>query len=200
MAAMVVGAIDKDAAHAHVAQLAEGDFLGSRCEHYDAVFQSTFGIGDDLAAARVIARALMSSFQNAAFHLDVALAMRWDSHVAAHFPQLIALKKFRAIFVLRARPIAKAHENSGQDRHRAEQSRQPAIGCRSAIERKRGIGRESDRRPALRGCGIHHISPRGASRGRMERWWPWSAGKTQATYCACRQDKTLGPKLRITTA
>jgi hypothetical protein len=107
MAAMVVGAIDKDAAHAHVAQLAEGDFLGSRCEHYDAVFQSTFGIGDDLAAARVIARALMSSFQNAAFHLDVALAMRWDSHVAAHFPQIIALKKFRAIFVRRARPIAK---------------------------------------------------------------------------------------------
>jgi hypothetical protein len=31
---MVVGAIDQDATHAHlVAHLAEGDFLGSRCEH-----------------------------------------------------------------------------------------------------------------------------------------------------------------------
>ena len=35
MAAMVVRAVDEDAVHAHVvAHLAEGDFLGSRCEYY----------------------------------------------------------------------------------------------------------------------------------------------------------------------
>jgi hypothetical protein len=34
MAAMVVGAVDQHATHAHVAHLAEGDFLGARCEHY----------------------------------------------------------------------------------------------------------------------------------------------------------------------
>jgi hypothetical protein len=39
MAATIVGAIDQDAAHAHLAHLAEGDFLRTRCEHYfDFVF------------------------------------------------------------------------------------------------------------------------------------------------------------------
>jgi hypothetical protein len=34
MAAMIVGAVDQDGAHAHlVAHFAEGDFLGSRCPH-----------------------------------------------------------------------------------------------------------------------------------------------------------------------
>jgi hypothetical protein len=34
MAATIVGAIDLDAAHAHLAHVAEGDLLGSRCEHF----------------------------------------------------------------------------------------------------------------------------------------------------------------------
>jgi hypothetical protein len=47
MAAAVVGAVDQDAAHADLAHVAEGDFLGSRCEHYfDFAFSpiSTFSL------------------------------------------------------------------------------------------------------------------------------------------------------------
>ena len=34
MAAVLVRAIDQDTAHAHLAHVAEGDFLRSGCEHY----------------------------------------------------------------------------------------------------------------------------------------------------------------------
>jgi hypothetical protein len=45
MAAMVIGAVDRDATHAHLAHSAEGDFLGSRCEHYfDFAFSPISGV------------------------------------------------------------------------------------------------------------------------------------------------------------
>jgi hypothetical protein len=59
VAATVVGAVDQDATHAHiVAHLAEGDFLGSRCEHY---FDSALaGPVSTIMQAEVVPRAALT--------------------------------------------------------------------------------------------------------------------------------------------